>query len=164
MADRIAGEAPERRAPIWHIGAPDRAQGEQIIKREREITAGDAQPRQGDVPPVGGHQRVEHLGAVDGAQDAVERGDRDRDDRQAEHNPDSVPADLLVAEPCGSTQAIEHSPPTIRWCSVHQPIRRAPYGLIMHIDAYRRCNARFRSAPCRRPAHPLPQGVPRDGG
>src|SRR2546430_13571693 len=38
VADRVTGEAGERRDPIRHVAGADRAQREQIVKREREIT------------------------------------------------------------------------------------------------------------------------------
>ena len=41
VADRIAGEAGERRDAIGHFIAADRAQREQVVEGQREIAAGD---------------------------------------------------------------------------------------------------------------------------
>ena len=45
VADRIAGEAAERRDPVGDLRMADRAQGEQVVEGEREVAAGNAQRR-----------------------------------------------------------------------------------------------------------------------
>ena len=111
MADGIAGEARQRRRPIRHVGAPDRAQREQVVKGERGIAARDEQRGERDVAPSGGDQRLDHFARTDRAQDAIERDAGDRDQRHAERGGDPAPADLLVAEHGGAMQGVD---PAIR--------------------------------------------------
>jgi len=136
VADRIAGEAGERRHPIRHVRTADRAQREQIVEREREIAAGDAGGGQRDIAPVGRYQGFEDLGAVDRAQDAIKRHHSDHDDGDAEHDADPVPADLFVAKHRCSMQRIEHAPFAISLLGLHRSIRHAfpgSPGILPHI-------------------------------
>src|SRR5690606_38679640 len=83
VAYRVAGETGERRDPIGNVPPADRAQGEQVVERQREIAAGDAQRGKRNVAPAGRHQRLEYLVQVDVAQDAIEHHHGNRDDRHA---------------------------------------------------------------------------------
>ncbi len=113
VTDRIAGETGERRHPIGHVRPADRAQREQIVERQREIAAGDAQRGQRDVAPFGRHQRLDHLVDLDVAQDAIEHDRRDRDDGDAQEEADAVPANRPVADPRRRVQRLEHAGLTI---------------------------------------------------
>ena len=122
VADRIAGEAGQRRHPIWHVVAPDRAQRKQVIEGEREIAARHERCGERDVAPIRGRERLDHLADIDVMQNAIQHHGRNQDDRDAEHEADPVPADLFVAEPRGATQSIEHPTLAIRLLRLHRSI------------------------------------------
>ena len=110
VADRIGGEAGERRDPVGHVLAADRAQREQVVERQREIAGGDEQRGDGDVAVFDRRHRGQHLADVDVVQLAVEHHRGDGDDDEAEENAEPVPADLLIEEPPQSAQP-SHSCP-----------------------------------------------------
>ena len=120
VADRIAGEAGQRRRPIWHVVSPDRTQRKQVIEGEREIAARHERCRERGVAPIRGRERLDHFADIDVMQSAIQHHDRNDDDRDAEHEADPVPADLFVAEPRGPTQSIEHPTLAIRLLRLHR--------------------------------------------
>ena len=119
MADRIAGETGHRRRPIRHVASPDRMQREQVVECKSEITAGDEQCRERDVAPIGRDQGLDDLAAVDIAQNAIEHQQCNREDGDAEHNTDPIPADLLVAKSRAPTQNVEDPGLAIRLLRLH---------------------------------------------
>ena len=96
VTDRIAGEAGKRRDPIRDFLAPDRAQREQVVEREREIAAGDERGGGGDVARLGRLQRSDHLIDIDVAQHVDQHHHRHGDDGEAEQHADPIPADCVL--------------------------------------------------------------------
>ena len=113
VADRIAGEAGKRGDPIGHGIPPDRAQREQIIERQREIAGRNEQPGQEQVAQRRPSRRPHDLSHVDVVEHAIEHDRRDRDDGDAQRNPDPVPADPFCERPPHGAQRLEHFIP--RW-------------------------------------------------
>ena len=108
VADRIAGETGKRRDPIRDFLAPDCAQGEPVVKREREIAAGDERGGGENVALLGCLQRCDHLVDIDIAQHVDQHHHRHGDDGQTEQHADSIPADIVLEKSRHRAQRIEH--------------------------------------------------------
>ena len=108
VADRVAGEAGQRRDPVRDFGAPDRAQREQVVEGQRQIAGGDEGAGDDQGAPVGRLDGVEQRVGIDVAQDAVEHDDGDDDDGEAERNTQAAPADAPVEKMRGVAQALQH--------------------------------------------------------
>ena len=113
MPDRIAGEACQRCGTIRHVPAPDRAQSEEIVERQREIAGGDAERGPHDVVPVGIPQRIHQVVEVDVAQVVIERHNGQSDNGSAESDADPAPADFFIAEAADRARRPQRRLPSI---------------------------------------------------
>ena len=86
MSDRIAGEGGERVDAVRNIGAADRANREQVVECQGEITCRHEQRRQRDRAGLGLLDGLDDLVDVDAPEHMVKHVARDPDDRDADRN------------------------------------------------------------------------------
>ena len=96
VTDRIAREACERGNAIRNLLASDRAQGKPVVEGQREITARDEKCGGRDMLRLGRFERRDHFVDVGVAQHVKKNNDRDRNDRNAQHHANAIPADCLL--------------------------------------------------------------------
>ena len=97
VPDRIAGEGGKRVDAVGNVGAADRANREQIIECQREITRRHEQAGQRNLSGFGVLDGLDDLVGVDAAQHVVKHIARDPDDRDADRNTQLM-QDLLLAQ------------------------------------------------------------------
>ncbi len=93
VADRIGGEAGERRNAGGDMPLADRSQCKKVIKGQRAEGAEDAERRQPDAAAGDVGERGQDDAGIDALEGAHQRGDREGDDHDACGNPEASPAD-----------------------------------------------------------------------
>ena len=97
VPDRIRSEGGERIDAVGNFAAADRANREQVIEGQGEISRRDEQRRQRDLARLGALDGFDDLQGVDAVQHVVQHVASDADDRDADRDTNSV-QNLLVAQ------------------------------------------------------------------
>ena len=110
VADRVAGEARQRRDAIGHVLLADGSQREEIIKCQRAERADHAQRCQRDMGRRNLRQRHQDHAGIDTLEGADQRGDGEGDDEEARGDSEPFPADpFLEATPQRGQQSMHSS-------------------------------------------------------
>ena len=110
VADRIAGEARQRRDAIGHVFLADGPQRKEIIKRQRAKCADHAQRGERDMVRRDFGQRHQDHAGIDALEGADQGRDRKGDDEKARSDPEPFPADpFLEATPERGQQSMHSS-------------------------------------------------------
>jgi hypothetical protein len=110
VADRVAGEARQRRDPVGHGLLADGPQREEIIERQSAERADHAQRGEHDMDARYFRQRNQDHAGVDAPEGADQRRDRKGDDEEARGNSEPFPTNpFLEATPERGQQSVHSS-------------------------------------------------------
>jgi hypothetical protein len=111
MADRIAAKSRHARDAIRHFGTADRAQGEDVIKSEREIARRDEERGEQNVQRFRLLDRFEDVVRVDAVQQPEKNVERNAGDRKADQHADAMPVHPFTQKTIDRSPRALHSAP-----------------------------------------------------
>src|SRR5690242_3324680 len=89
MRNRVAGEARKRGDPVRNVGSPDRAERQQVIKRDAAVGGGHQRRGQRNETEVCMPDDLQYLVMIDVPEHVRQGVDRDRFNTDTYENPNS---------------------------------------------------------------------------